>query len=283
MVRLNSYSGDSFEFHQNVINSKHITKNDSKYKQRVNSLNPRISIAFDEYRLQFEADSLELLSPILVNREEKTDLENLYDYSSSTMRNLKISLTTTPDNRRRSTCANCTISEVSSFDHALPQSEFIEFVVNPKNLIPSCTICNGKKNRFWKGANGRLFINHYLDYIPEEQYLFADINFINPLDIEVSYRLSKPDEVEEVFFRRISTHYHKLGLLARFAENPDDVLSEFKNQLRSLAGILPRLEAETCIRESISLDQGLFGNNYWKCVLKLSLLANEHFMASTGL
>lgn len=42
-------------------------------------------------------------------------------------------------------CPFCGISELSTLDHYLPKELYPEFSVFPKNLVPSCAVCNTRK------------------------------------------------------------------------------------------------------------------------------------------
>ena len=159
MRNLQHYSNDTFEFHKKVLESKNKTKKDPTYKERIENMDDDIDSQFLVYDDNFAQNTLESIDKYKCTNSEKNDLLKLYSYKNSVIKRLKVKITTTDTNRIINTCPNCTISEINSFDHYLPKDEFPEFVVNPKNLFPSCTICNGYKNDVWLEGGQRLFLN----------------------------------------------------------------------------------------------------------------------------
>ncbi|SIQ99575.1 hypothetical protein [Pontibacter lucknowensis] len=277
MRKLNFYNEDAFDFYEDVIKSKRNSKDDLDYKQRLTSHNETIKLLYSNYDKNFSSNSLQLLSRHGFVGSDKDDLHRLYSYKAKKFQNLKIKLTTTDSNKKISTCQNCTISEVNSFDHFVPQEEFAEFVVNPKNLFPSCTKCNGFKSTAWREGNKKLFLNLYLDSLPEEQYLFVNIINVNG-SIETDFYLDNPSGIDQELFELIHNHYTKLRLCPRFSENADSVITELENSIKNTAKRLPRSEVIDTIVETASDNKAAFGYNYWKSVLEIALVRDAAFM-----
>jgi len=278
MKNLNFYSEDCFTFYEAVVDSKNITKKDPLYKDRLKKLNHGINAAFSIYCSAFNSNSLEAIKPTGYALAEKEDLQQLYSFSNSKIQELLRIVTTTKNNRKRSVCPNCTIGEVNSFDHILPQGEFSEFIVNPLNLVPSCSNCNSRKSRFYAKDGKKLFLNLYIDKIPRYQYLHADITVKSILEIEIRFYLFKPDGMNEDFYNLISSHYNKLKLIRRFSDHTDDVVTEFENSITPYLSALPRTDIEDCVKEILQKDKALYGLNHWRCVLKNALLNNKEYM-----
>ena len=162
MNNLKNSTINAITFFDDVVNLKKNTKSDPTYKVRVNLLRNDIQNKFNEYDTLFVKNNLVTINPFGYTNQDKVDLLKLYSYQSKIIQKLKNSITTTEHNRIINTCQNCTISEVNSFDHIIPKNEFPEFSVNPKNLFPSCTICNGYKSEVWRHNGTNLFLNLYL-------------------------------------------------------------------------------------------------------------------------
>ena len=145
MRKLKAYEQNCFDFHKKVLASKNNTKKDPKYKGRVENLDGDVTQQFNLYDSLFAINNLPLITNRPFDVQSTEDLKKLYSYDLNAIQKLKIKLTTTEAGRIVNTCQNCTINQVNSFDHFVPQSEFPEFSVNPKNLFPSCTECNSKK------------------------------------------------------------------------------------------------------------------------------------------
>ncbi len=279
MRNLGPYSGDDFQFHQNILASKRNSALDPDYKARVSGHNPNIEAKFDEYRIAFNSNSLESLTSHPFSDIDRADINRLYSFKSKLIQELKIDITTTESNRIMNTCQNCTISEVNSFDHYIPKEEYCEFVVNPKNLFPSCTRCNSFKNAVWKDENDNgLFLNLYLDELPEEQYLFVNLEFEDGVVI-ANFSLDNPNGIDGSLYDKIVSHYSRLYLLERFTENMDSVMVTLENTINSFKGRLPIAEIVDSILENSERNKQYFGHNYWKSIMEIALVSNEDYLS----
>jgi 5-methylcytosine-specific restriction endonuclease McrA len=277
MKNLKPYKYDAFEFHKKVVSKKRNSKKDPDFVSRVVSLNDTIEEQYKIFYEKFIQNELEKINNKSFSRVEKETLIKLYSFKSKVIQELKINLTTDERNRIINTCQNCTISEVNSFDHFIPKDEFAEFVVNPLNLFPSCTTCNSLKSSVWRKNNKRLFLNLYLDQLPKEQYLFVDIKFSGE-DIDLTYNLKNNYGIDSTIFELIVNHYNKLNLLQRFKENSDAIVSEFEISIKSYMKRLSIGEIKQTIIEKNEDYKKVYGYNYWKSILEMSLINNDEFI-----
>lgn len=278
MKNLKHYNKSTFDFHKEVLKSKNKTKDDPDYKNRIQNMDDSIESQFLLYDKKFSENALENINCYGHNADEKKDLLKLYSYKNSVIKKLKIEITTTDANRIISTCPNCTISEINSFDHYLPKDTYPEFVVNPKNLFPSCTICNGYKNDVWIKDGKRLFLNLYLDSLPDKQYLFVDLTLIGDI-VETKFHIRNNGDIPSDIFEIINTHYVKLHLLERFNSNINEVVTSLENTITSFVGKLPLDEIKNAIIEKSNRDRVAFGCNYWKSILEIELMNCDEYMS----
>lgn len=280
MKNIDVYSDCSHTFFKTIINSKREKKKDKKYKKRLNLLSPQIKPQFKDYDDNFNLNSLVLIKPSTYLGQNKTDLLSLYEYKRKDLQQLKIKLTTDSKNRVHNICQNCTISEVNSFDHYIPKGDFPEFSVHPKNLIPSCTKCNSKKSTTWKISGKVVFLNLYLDILPNVEYLFVDFT-IKGDDIDLEYKIDNRNKINKNLFELIETHYEKLELLQRFKENSDLIISEIDNQFRAFSSSsLGINDIAKIIIDKSEEDKKMYGFNYWKSILTISLVLNPNYLKS---
>lgn len=273
MKTLQHYTDSAFEFHEEVLERK----KDLLYKERIKNMSNAIECQFSVYDDNFCQNTLENINSYEYTIDEKEDLLLLYSYKNSVIKRLKIKITTTDANRIINTCPNCTISEINSFDHYLPKNEFPEFVVNPKNLFPSCTICNGYKSNIWRIDGKRIFLNLYLDSLPEEQYLFVNL-IINDDVIVVNFYLKNTGNISNEIFEIIENHYNKLHLLERFEININEVITSLENTINSFVSKLSLIEIKNSIIEKSNRDRIVFGKNYWKSILEIELINNVEYL-----
>lgn len=276
MKNLNPYELVSIDFYDELVRTKKNTKLNPNYKDRLANYRVNIGTNFVQYDSNYNDKTLTVMTPNGCNAEKTKDLLSLYSYSNSVISKLKIKLTTTEFNRVENTCQNCTIGEVSSFDHFLPKDEFPEFSVHPKNLIPSCSKCNGKKSIIWREGTNSIFLNLYLDELPDNQYLFVDIN--HNMDLAYTYNIDNRNQIDPTLFRIIESHYKRLDLTQRFKENSYKVVSELTNTINSFKNRLSRVEIIDSIIEIENSNIALYGSNYWQSILKIALVQNNDFM-----
>lgn len=277
MRNLSVYMEDAFDFYKKVVDSKNTTKKDPNYKSRLALMLNTIEEYYRDYDSEFKNDSLPSLIAASHTLEEREDLLSLYSYGSNIMQKLKIRLTTTDFNRVINACQNCTIGEVNSFDHVVPKEEFAEFTVHPKNLFPSCSRCNGHKSNVWKKDSVRLFLNLYLDKLPDVQYLFVDV-VVSGKDIETNFTINNSSGVEAELYGRIDYHYSKLQLCQRFSDNNDLSITPLKNLI---SANIKKLGREDVIETAANLAEKnriAFGFNYWQSLLELELLKSKDFI-----
>ncbi|TWR25264.1 hypothetical protein FPZ43_17500 [Mucilaginibacter pallidiroseus] len=281
MRELKYYNAKStIDYYDDVVKSKSVTKKDPDYHTRLGFLKGDIAKLFSTYEEKFLTNKLEELVSFGYSGVQKTDLHKLYRYKSKALQNLKTLLTTAGNNRIISTCQNCTISEINSFDHYVPQEKYAEFVINPHNLIPSCTICNGFKSDEWITDNKRQFLNLYLDSLPRHQYLFVTVKVENFNMITAKFQLSNKNKIANDKYALIYSHYDKLNLLERFSENIDMVVTPLVNTVKSYLSKLSFDDIKESQMEKIEKDKIAFGFNNWKSILEESLLNSKEFIDS---
>ncbi|OCB73176.1 hypothetical protein B0A79_15350 [Flavobacterium piscis] len=277
MRNLDNTTINSFDFHKLIVDSKKATKLDPDFKTRLVALENEVEELYNIYKINFDSNSLEKTVANSYPDNHKNDLLKLYNYKSKLIQALKIEITTTSTHRILNTCQNCTLSEINSFDHILPKEEFSEFVVNPLNLFPSCTICNSYKSRFWQENGKRLYLNLYLDELPKSQYLFVDIDYKNDT-FGLRFYLENRSEIDENLFNIIQSHYNKLHLLERFSRNSDKVITPLQNKIRPFINIISIEEIIKMAIQSANLNRNIFGMNYWESILELALINNDDFL-----
>jgi hypothetical protein len=272
MKNLNPYNEDSFSFYK-AVRSK---KRDDNLISRLTAIDADIKPLYDSYDEAFDTNSLQSLTAKGYEGQEKLDLEALYDYDSATLTKLRGHLTTTASGRLVK-CQNCTINSISTFDHFVPQSEFPEFIVHPKNLLCCCGDCNPRKGAGWRRNGERTVLNLYLDQLPNVQYLFVNVD-IGFLSIETEFYLNNQNGIDPSLFQLLTSHYQRLKLFKRFSDEADSVISTFKDTLEVYRENHTLQETQEFATKTIQREQLAFGFNYWQSILKLELINNDDFL-----
>lgn len=278
MRKLNPHNDNSFEFYKQVVASKRNSVLDIDYKERLENHEHIVEEQFDVYDNNFANDDLVSLANHGFANGDKDDLLRLYSYKNKKIQELKIAVTTTERNRLLSTCQNCTMSEVNSFDHFVNKDEFPEFSVHPKNLFPSCSKCNSYKGQQWR-ENGQItYLNLYLDELPEEQYLFVNVEVMDNDVVTTEFYLDNPNSIDQGLYERVQNHYGNLHLCRRFEENSDTVITALENTIKTYLGKLPLEDILDLVIENCRRDKEYFGYNYWKSILEIGLVNNDNFI-----
>ena len=277
MKNLNSYTADTCIFLDDIINAKRNSKIDTDYKVRLNPLIPNVKICYRKYlKAHNSNDHLGLIS-CSYKDQDKTDLLKLYSPQNKKLIDFKNSRTTVYDNRVKKTCQYCTINTANTLDHIIPKEEYSEFAVNPLNLVPACSECNGYKGEYWRDGGRRLFLNLYTDILPDEQYLF--VNFIFDTDvIETKFNLDNRNGIDIHLFNLISSHFSRMHLLSRFSIKSSDIISELTNLIISSKPKLGEEDIKEIILKKVQKDKDIFGNNYYKSILEESLVNSVGYM-----
>jgi hypothetical protein len=266
------FDGDAFAFYKRVCSKKR----DVGLLARLLIMDPAIRGLFDTYDQHFRNNTLELLTANGYLDPQNADLKELYDYDSAVLQKLKDHLTTT-EHGRVIKCQHCAINDVNSFDHFVPQGEFAEFIVHPRNLLCCCADCNSRRNNVWRNGGRRTTLNLYLDLLPSVQYLFVTVDIGNTA-IETSFFLDNRNGIDANLFALINDHYDRLNLFKRYSDGADTIISSLRNIMEPLRAVRNLALTRHVVLESVRKDQITFGTNYWQSVLKLELLNSDDFM-----
>lgn len=176
-------------------------------------------------------------------------------------------------------CPFCTISESSTLDHYLPKEQYPEFSVFPKNLVPSCAVCNTRKRDriLDEGTNVRMFLHPCYDVIPDMEFLTVRAR-IEADALILSYRLTRPTGMAPRTFRHLKSHFNELDLADRYRRMGLEHLGGQYPALRRAYGSGENAErvAEKLIEGAVDFEE-VSGPNYWLAKLYRALAGNDDF------
>jgi 5-methylcytosine-specific restriction endonuclease McrA len=162
-------------------------------------------------------------------------------------------------------CPYCMVSAHKTFDHYLDKSDYPEFSLFSKNLIPSCSYCNSKKGTRLSEGGNRLFIHFIYDSLPDYPFLKYKLsvkdNHIVLNNITLEFRAGEKNKV------LIENHFRCLNLLEILSNNFDvestTITDEFRGQGFSFDDVKRILTNRT---NSYEKNKGI---NYWgTCILR---------------
>lgn len=176
-------------------------------------------------------------------------------------------------------CPFCGISESSTLDHYLPKEQYPEFSIFPKNLVPSCAVCNTRKRDriLDEGTNVRMFLHPCYDVIPDTAFL--EVHTRMEADaLVLSYRLTRPAGMALQTFQHLRSHFNELNLADRYRRMGLEHLGGQYPALRRAYG--PGEDAGRVAEKLIEAAEDceeMSGPNYWIAKLYRSLAGNEDF------
>lgn len=276
MINLDTYDQDAFTFYCEVLGSCKARKDRPDFRKELQALTPSQKECFSDYGQKFDSGFLQGLIPAQYDCAQRADLRSLYGYQKKKIKELRAFLNTHPQTKRQfDTCQNCTINRADTMDHLVPQEEFAEFSVHPKNLFPCCTSCNRIKNNVWRDGSRRLFLNLYLDSLPKQQYLF--VSFDSDW-LPTFFLKNNDDSIDPNLFQIIESHYHRLNLLERFTSHSHYTIVRLEATIESQGKNIPDEEIKQSILDSCAKLKPIFGYNHWTIILEEALASEEQFI-----
>ena len=271
MKNLKPYSEDCFKVYKEAV------ENENKNKDILLNIQDDIESQFDIYSGKFRDKKLYEITSLAFSEEEKESLINLYQYRSAIIQKIKGAILDSQEITINNTCQYCTLSEVSTLDHIIPKKSFPEFSVNPLNLFPCCAKCNSKKSNLWIKNDKHLFLNLYLDELPNKKYLIADFDFKDNIPM-VTFSLGNPENIDNRTYEIIESHFSRLDLLRRMRERSNEKITDIINAIKGNYKLNSDIDSvKSAIRETEENNKKVYGYNHWKSVLILSIIEKDEF------
>lgn len=220
--------------------------------------------------------NLENITHAILTGPQNEALKNTYDSEIEPILDLKAYLFERPDTI---ICPYCSLSPSSTLDHYVPKSDYPEFSVFSKNLIPVCWKCNHlKSNNFLHGTT-RMYFNSYYDILPEEVILFCDILILRPRGTcKIRFYLSDCNLVGKNYeYTILVNHFQNLELASRYAASALDSIKKDRKTINRYQGIGGISRVREFFSEKAEVLSERCGINNWETVFysKLVTLSNS--------
>jgi hypothetical protein len=176
-------------------------------------------------------------------------------------------------------CPFCGIGESSTLDHYLPKEQYPEFSIFPKNLVPSCAVCNTRKRDHIldEGTNVRMFLHPCYDSIPNTEFLTVRTR-IEADALILSYRLFRPAGMPPKTFQHLQSHFTQLDLADRYRRMGLEHLGGQYPALRRAYGSGEDAERVAAKLIEVAGDfEEVSGPNYWLAKLYRALGNDDAF------
>jgi hypothetical protein len=219
--------------------------------------------------------TLHLLDRLALSNDAKEALAKIFKQRLGDFRTIWDGITDQFEAAGNSTCPYCNFGEQWEHDHYLPKSVFPEFSLYPKNLVPICKPCNGKKLTQYISNGNRLFLHLYSELNGAIGLL--DLNVHYHPRVRVSYTLVNPG-LQAAEFAVLERHFEKLGLARRYAKQASGTVSRLIKEFRTPRSIaLGRNRLRRRIRRMAQDRAVQCPPNHWEVVLLQKLGTTSEF------
>lgn len=273
MINCNYYSINEHVFFCTVANEKQ-----TRFRDILNRITNRVLASYDNYLSNFQLICAQALSEFDENTEEveRDTLQLCYSSSTASFNYFKAQIITNQPAALKTLCPYCMIDRPRTLDHYIGQSEFPEFSILTRNLVPCCWDCNNVKRAGWRDGINRRYINFYDDQFLIFPFLTGDL-VVSPGDLipSICFRLERPQEISLQEFAIIESHFLHLNLLEQYDLKANSRLS---TEITTIKGYINDGMDDPDIQESLlsrfnEFATG-FGINYWEAVVYKTLSDN---------
>ncbi|WP_276127094.1 HNH endonuclease [Mycolicibacterium septicum] len=130
-------------------------------------------------------------------------------------------------------CAYCRYQNAGTLDHFLPKAEFGMLAIEPWNLVPCCTECNGNRNE--RSPDSRLIHPNFLDH-ELGRWLYGSVVTHDPVLIE--FFAEPAERIGEDLGQRVRDQFRALKLADLYSKVAADTIANAKADLRRSGGNL---------------------------------------------
>lgn len=252
-------------------------------KTTLRNISARVCGAYNDYLNDFDRlqkRSRSVIKPIEI--DEKNALHLCYSSVTQTFRYVRGKIFEIQPEQLKTFCPYCLLNSPDTLDHYIGQTEFPEYSIISRNLIPCCYTCNQLKGEAWRKGGLRRIIHFYNDSFFNNNFLNAKLLYRRGSPIpKISFFLKRPIGMAASDFRIVKLHFKDLGLLAKYNARANTlvsseftVLSNARQKGRSLTSLVSELKDRSTTE---SLKSGV---NYWVAVMYETLANDSRFLDS---
>jgi len=126
-------------------------------------------------------------------------------------------------------CPRCGHRSVSTLDHHLPKAKYIDLVVTPLNLVPSCFDCNRDKPDAVPLSNDQVFLHPYFEDISLDPWLTARPP--NATSKALIFEVSPPPSWPVSLRARVQYQFRELHLASLYSGQAADEVTLLRGEL----------------------------------------------------
>jgi hypothetical protein len=254
-----------------------VSEKNNPGKGKLDAVTDRVIDSYNDYLVFFNDLVKQRNSNFASEADEQALLKNCYASTTGTFPMLRALILNSQSNVIKSTCPYCLLGWPGTIDHYIGQTEFPEFSILFRNLVPCCDNCNRVKGDYWRKSGYRRILHFYNDTFIQHRFLYARIiHHRGVLTPRFSFYLKKPAAITAEEFKIIKGHFKQFNLLAKYNEKANALITSQISSLKD--GRADGRDKASLIRElnrtynNLALD---FGVNYWEGIIS-ETIANTH-------
>jgi hypothetical protein len=260
------------EYLAGIRDAKLVSASGINHKAVLTSKHNQIVICFDAFETSVQQGSIHQMIPSTQLSVIAVSLRSCYAGTTTGIKRVKQAIANAQAQRVLKYCPMCGTTLPRTYDHYLPASKFPEFSVHVLNLVPCCAQCNSIKDDDWLDATGkRQYLHMFSDEIPVDSFLRVTLKELpRSGGVGALFHLKRPDNVSQLNWELIESHYRRLHLLERYSEQVNDEIAEI------LADCVIYLEeggtnASTFLNRRAAERAVVYGASHWRVMLMQTL------------
>lgn len=176
----------------------------------------KLKYLHDDYDDKFQHDNLQNVSKSGLSAGELSRYGKLYKADCDAIQKLKFQVLKNEMGIYDNICPICGIGPANTIDHFVPEGDYPEYCIHPRNLIPLCNDCNGPKRSLLKtDTNERALWNNYLDISPDRQFLFCDVAMIEDMP-RANFYIDNRNGIDKKDYSRIERTFERMHVLKHY-------------------------------------------------------------------
>lgn len=197
---------------------------DENYKKRLLGYSERIGRHAAANEKQIPADIRVFRQVVLPEQVPKEEMEKVYENKlrNGSQRDYYEKIR---ENTPNGKCLICGVDTANTLDHYLPKSQVPTLAVDPGNLIPVCSTCNGKKGDALGSDLRDMPIHNYYDKIPEGKWLHVKLGD----HLEADYYIRCPKTWDQLLRIRLGKHLDTYDLKKKYSLDAMDALAHLRS------------------------------------------------------
>ena len=155
------------------------------------------------------------------------------------------------------TFPNCMARDAAALDHYLPRAHFPVVALQPTNLLPMCTACNGSKLGKVATVAHEQFLHPYFDRLGGSDWLGVTVR--EEPSSPVVFSVVRPTRWDDQLHARVVKHFERYGLSGLYGKKAAALLGNYRLAFETLftdapEGGGPNMVAREAARFSASYE-----------------------------